>query len=121
MNFAKFAKMTVAVAFLIASMGQPMLAHAEGGENKGEWPWQVGLVDAAVISTTTAAADDVWVDGKIITAESYGSGSASSDPEWRYVPVRRTNTTNAFDGATAEEGGRGNGGGGDIIVFDIVG
>lgn len=69
MKLVKIAKMTLAAGLMLASLlGQPI----------------------------AALADDVVVDGKIITAENY---DASSDPEWKYVPVRRTaSTTSAFDG-----------------------
>lgn len=111
MNFAKYAKMAAA-AFLIASiLGSPTLAFAEGGESRSDgsfsWPWQVGIVDNTHSSTSattddvivdgniitapasTETTDDVWVDGNIITAENYDSAAASSDPEWKYTPIRR--------------------------------
>lgn len=47
-----------------------------------------GFAAAALMTQSIPAyADDVIVDGKIITAENYDAGS---DPEWKYVPVRRT-------------------------------
>lgn len=113
MNFAKYAKMAAATAFLIASiLGSPTLAHAEDGASRSDgsfsWPWQVGIVDNthdATRATTddvivdgniitapssTATTDDVIVDGRIITAENYDPAAASSDPEWKYTPIRRT-------------------------------
>ena len=112
MNFAKHAKMTVATAFLVASiLGSSTLVYAEDGESRSDgsfsWPWQVGIVDNTHSSTSattddvvvevniitapssTETTDDVWVDGKLITAEDYGSAPASSDPEWKYTPIRR--------------------------------
>lgn len=94
MNFAKYAKMAAATAFLIASiLGSPTLAHAEDGASRSDgsfsWPWQVGIVDNTH-SSTRATTDDVIVDGRIITAENYDPAAASSDPEWKYTPIRRT-------------------------------
>ena len=91
MNFVTFAKMTLAAGFLTVSLfGQPSAAFA----------------------------DDVVVDGKIITAENFDAAADSSsegdlaapdaqveptvqsDPEYKYLPVRRyfPSTADAADG-----------------------
>ncbi|MBI1297664.1 hypothetical protein GC175_22230 [bacterium] len=55
-----------------------------------------GFIFAALLGRPAAAlADDVIVDGKIITAENV---EATSDPEYRYVSVRRT-----FDAAEDDD------------------
>ncbi|MBX3000136.1 MAG: hypothetical protein KF893_16560 [Caldilineaceae bacterium] len=70
MNFVKFARIAVVAAFVTMSgLGQP----------------------------TAALADDVIVDGKIITAEN----AAASDPEWKYVPVRRLAATSNGEDTSA--------------------
>jgi hypothetical protein len=90
MNFVTFAKMSLAAGFLAASL---------------------------FVQPSAAFADDVVVDGKIITAENYDTAADSStdadlatpdaqveptiqsDPEYKYVPVRRyfSSTADAAD------------------------
>ncbi len=93
MNFVTFAKMALAAGFVTASLfGQP----------------------------SAALADDVVVDGKIITAEDFDAAadsssdgdlaapdapvqpSVQSDPEYKYVPVRRFSASSA-DAADADD------------------
>lgn len=121
MNFAKYAKMAVlATAVTVSFWAQPQMAQAEEGPARGGGGIIIDLDIADTSATPTTSTDDVWVDGKIITAENYDA-------------ARRTTPTQAVDGQllTADEltdeqnsrgeGTRGNGGGGDIILFDIVG
>lgn len=103
MNFVNFAKMALVAGFVAVSlMGQPFAAHAEeiiadGGDGSSAvchgvtvlaWARVDGVSPSADGSGGTTVADDVIVDGRIITAENYDS-AASNDNEWKYVNVRR--------------------------------
>lgn len=106
MKIVQSVKMSLTAVFLIASiLGSPILAHAEDGENRSDvgtsWPWQVSFVDNTNSSTSTTT-DDVFIDGQIITAENYDAAAASTDSEWKYVPVRRMADTGG-ETAPAEE------------------
>lgn len=95
MNFTKYAKMAVVMSFAMAALwGHAPLAHAEGDGtrdgNGGGGDIVVFDINGVTNSPTRTATDDVVVDGNIITAENYDAAAASGDPEWRYVPVRRT-------------------------------
>ena len=98
MNLINTAKIALLTGFAAAAlMTQPMLAHAEeittvpddgvAAINHG-----VTVLAWARVDGVSPAADDVIVDGTIITGENYDT---SSDPEWKYIPVRRYAT---FDG-----------------------
>ena len=133
MNFAKFARTTVMAGLVMAALwGLPQAAQAEeivaeSGNQSGvchgvtvlAWARVDGVspsggsddpmieIDSIQTDRTeSTATDDVWVDGKIITAENYDSTreggdiaapdvddqaeqTVQSDPEWKYVPVRR--------------------------------
>ncbi len=39
--------------------------------------------------TSAVCGDDVVVDGTIITGENYDAQAGSTDPEWKYISVRR--------------------------------
>jgi hypothetical protein len=119
MNFAKFARTTVMAGLVMAALwGLPQAAQAEeivaesgnqGGVCHGVTVLAWARVDGVSPSTdsstgSTTVADDVIVDGRIITAENHDTASsdgdlaapdaqvqptAQSDPEYKYVSVRR--------------------------------
>jgi len=125
MNFAKFAHTVVVAGLVMAAMwGQPQAAqaeeivvesHDETAINHGVTVLAWARVDGVSPSTDsstggTTVADDVIVDGRIITAENYDAASSDgdlaapdaqvqptvqSDNEWKYVPVRRMNASTA--------------------------
>jgi putative intracellular protease/amidase len=103
MNFVKYAKLTLIAGFAVVSlMGQPFAAHAEeiiadSGDGSSAichgvtvlaWARVDGVSPSTDSSSGTTVADDVIVDGRIITAENYDA-AASNDSEWKYVTVRR--------------------------------
>jgi hypothetical protein len=104
MKLVQTAKMALVAGFVAVSlMGQPFAAHAEEiiadsghgssaihhGTTVLAWARVDGVSSATDSSTGgTTVADDVIVDGRIITAENYDR-SASNDNEWKYVNVRR--------------------------------
>lgn len=107
MNFATVVRTAAAVAFVAAAVwGQSSAAYAEEivVESRDETAITHGVsvlawarVDGVSSSTgqTSTCCDDVVVDGTIITGDSYDAQTGSSDPEWKYVPVRRTASADA--------------------------
>lgn len=103
MNLLKIAKLTLLTAFTAAAlMTQPILAHAEeitsdpGNDDPvAALNHGVTVLAWARVDGVSPAADDVIVDGIIITAENIdaANSNAASDPEWKYVPVRRSADT----------------------------
>ena len=102
MNFAKFAQTAAVVGLVMAAVwGQPQAAqaqeivaeiHDETAVDHGVTVLAWARVDGVSPSTeapSTLCCDDVIVDGDIITGENDGAQASASDPEWRYVPVRR--------------------------------
>ena len=93
MNLLNTAKIALLTGFAAATlMTQPMVTHAEeittvpddgvAAINHG-----VTVLAWARVDGVSPAGDDVITDGTIITGENYDT---SSDPEWKYVNVRRT-------------------------------
>ena len=68
MKISKAIKAILAVGFVMGIyFGQPMSASAaEVRQSRGDYPYQVSLRSSAA---PTNSADDVVVDGRIITAE----------------------------------------------------
>ena len=82
MNFTKSIKLTLLAGSLaVALLTLPLLAYAESSGSRGAGGAIIvfDIVDAVVKPATTAApvADDVIVDGRIITAEDWATASAA--------------------------------------------
>lgn len=115
MKISTFAKTAVMAGIVTAALwGQPQMAHAEESSTRGEGGGVIS--DLAARPSTSAATDDVWIEGKIITAENYDpvasdddvvvdgriitaegyapeaepTAGTRTDSEWKYVPIRRT-------------------------------
>lgn len=91
MKIATVAKMAVVVtAVTVSFWAQPQMAQAEESAMRdgGGVSINFAIVDTAG-TPNTAASDDVIVDGEIITGENYDPAAASSDSEWKYIPIRR--------------------------------
>lgn len=102
MNFATVVRTAAAVAFVAAAVwGESSAAYAEeivvesrdqAAINHGTTVLAWARVDGVSPSTEPTSAvccDDVVVDGTIITGENFDPAAASSDSEWKYIPIRR--------------------------------
>jgi hypothetical protein len=91
MNFVTFAKMTLAAGFLTVSLlGQPSAAFADDV-----------VVDGRIITAENFdAAADSSTDGDLAAPDAQVQPTVQSDPEYKYVPVRRyfSSTADAADG-----------------------
>ena len=101
MKLVQTAKMALVAGFVAVSlMGQPFAAHAEeiiadSGDGSSAichgttvlaWARVDGVSPSTDSTGGTTVADDLITDGTIITAENVDT---ASDPEWKYVNVRR--------------------------------
>lgn len=113
MKIAKFTQTVALVGLVMAAVwGQPQAAQAqeivaespdETAINHGVTVLAWARVDGVSPSTaepSTACCDDVIVDGDIVTGGN-DAQAPTSDPEWRYVPVRRMASADA--GAAGDE------------------
>ncbi len=120
MKIATFTKMAVMAGIVAAAFcGQPQMAHAEESSTRGGSGGVISdsaVGDLAPVPSTSATADDVFIDGRIITGDPYAPAATDddvivdgriitaegyapeadptagtrTDSEWKYVPIRRT-------------------------------
>jgi hypothetical protein len=87
MNIVKSLKGMLFAGFLLASLvGQPLAAQAQATD---QFSLNFAEVKVSYATVENETGDDVIVDGRIITAEGNDTSAGSSDPEYKYIPVRR--------------------------------
>ncbi len=83
MKIATFTKMAVMAGIVAAAFcGQPQMAHAEESSTRGGSGGVISdsaVGDLAPVPSTSATADDVFIDGRIITGDPYAPAATDDD------------------------------------------